>query len=170
MRETLKDFISRRLREISEAEAPLREQLLSLADERRQIERAALAIGASNVAVSTPQIGLVTRERRVPKGTIKRAVLKTLEDAPGGMDALTILAAINHRLGSHFERTSLSPQLSRLKEDGFISLHGKLWKLAPFSAEEIGPAHFKSAETDVQGRNSSLVEPSEEVVHDNIST
>ena len=113
------------------AEEALKEQLRALAAERLRLARA--------------------EERRQPRGVIKRAVLETLKYAPDGMDALTILATINYRLGSNFARTSLSPQLSRLKEDGFIVLNRKIWKLAATSASEISPAHFKSAETDVQG-------------------
>lgn len=139
MPETLPEFIARRRKEIAVAEEALKEQLRALAAERSKLARAATAITG-------------TKERRHPRGVIKRAVLELLEQNPDGMDALTILVTINYRLGSNFERTSLSPQLSRLKEDGFVSLNRKIWKLAATtSAHEISPAHFKSDETDVQG-------------------
>ena len=129
LEETLSEFIARRRQEIAVAEEALKEHLRALAAERLQLARAVVGV----------------KERRKPRGVIKRAVLELLEQNPDGMDALTILVTINYRLGSNFERTSLSPQLSRLKEDGFVSLNRKIWKLAATtSAHEISPAHFKS--------------------------
>jgi hypothetical protein len=65
--------------------------------------------------------------------TIKQAVLEVLKDRPEGMTALEILAEINRRffVGS-IMRTSLSPQLSRLKDrDEKIDLKGNRWFLRP---------------------------------------
>ena len=63
--------------------------------------------------------------------SIKQAVLEVMKHRPNGMTALEILAAINER---YFEgrlvRTSLSPQLSRLKDDDKkITLRGNRWFL-----------------------------------------
>jgi hypothetical protein len=135
LEETFSEFIARRRQEIAVAEDALKEQLRALTAERLRLARAIVG----------------TKRRCQPRGAIKRAVLELLKQNPDGMDALTILVTINYRLGSNFERTSLSPQLSRLKEDGFVTLNRKIWKLAAISANEISPAHFKSAETDVQG-------------------
>jgi hypothetical protein len=150
MLETLTEFIARRRQEIAVAEEALKEQLRALATERLRLARAIVG----------------TKKRRQPRGAIKRAVLELLEQNPDGMDALTILVTINYRLGSHFERTSLSPQLSRLKEDGFVSLNRKIWKLAAISANEISPAHFKSDRDGCAGLSSTPVKPGEGVVHD----
>ena len=81
------------------------------------------------------------------------------------MDALTILFAINYRLGSNFARTSLSPQLSRLKEDGFVTLTRKIWKLAPNGSEEISPARpelpiFREMPKNDEGPNAFASGPS----------
>jgi hypothetical protein len=154
MPETLTEFIARRRQEITVAEEVLKEQLRALVAERSRLARAATAITG--------------KERRQPRGVIKRAVLETLEHAPEGMDALTILFTINYRLGSNFARTSLSPQLSRLKDDGFIILTRKIWKLAPNGDDEISPAHFKSDRDGCAGLLSAPVKPGEGVVHDNI--
>ena len=43
-----------------------------------------------------------TKERRQPRGIIKRAILKTLEDAPEGMDALSHSVA-NAAYGSTYQ-------------------------------------------------------------------
>jgi len=45
------------------------------------------------------------------------------------MTALEILAAINLKFGTDYPRTSLSPQLSRLKADGRIEREGIVWRL-----------------------------------------
>jgi hypothetical protein len=149
LEETLSEFIARRRQEITVAEEALKEQLRAVVAERSRLARAATAITG-------------TKERRQPRGVIKRAVLELLEQNPDGMDALTILVTINYRLGSNFERTSLSPQLSRLKEDGFVSLDRKIWKLAATtSAHEISPAHFKSEGDGCTGLLSAPVKPGE---------
>ena|SRR3984893_7836246 len=137
MLETLSEFIARRRQEIAEAEEVLKEQLHALLEERLRLARAESA--AAETSSQDQRTVKQTKERRQPRGIIKRAILKTLEEAPDGMDALTILYAINYRLGSNFARTSLSPQLSRLKEDGFVILTRKIWKLTPNVNEEINP-------------------------------
>jgi len=61
--------------------------------------------------------------------TIMQAVLNVLSDRPDGMTALEILSEINTRyFGGQMKRTSLSPQLSRLKDrDRKIELRGNRW-------------------------------------------
>lgn len=56
-------------------------------------------------------------------------MLEILGDHANGMPALDILAALNRRLGTDYPRTSLSPQLSRLKSEGKVTLDGSLWSL-----------------------------------------
>jgi DNA-binding PadR family transcriptional regulator len=163
MVESLSEFIARRRQEISAAEEALKEQLHELLEERLRLARAENAIaGTSNQDHCAVR---QTKERRQPRGIIKRAILKTLEDAPEGMDALTILFTINYRLGSNFARTSLSPQLSRLKEDGFVILTRKIWKLAPNGDEEIRPARselpiFRETLKNDEGQNAFASGPS----------
>jgi hypothetical protein len=64
--------------------------------------------------------------------TIMRAIMEVLKEKPEGMAALEILAEINRRyFGGSIVRTSLSPQLSRLKDrDHKIILRGNRWYLA----------------------------------------
>jgi hypothetical protein len=61
--------------------------------------------------------------------TIKQAVLQVLKHEPAGLTALEILAAINSQFFEHkILRTSLSPQLSRLKDnDRKVTLRGNRW-------------------------------------------
>ena len=66
-----------------------------------------------------------------PEGTkrIKPMVLEILEKHTGGLKALDILSAIETDYDVKIMRTSLSPQLSRLKKSGAIENRGKLWFL-----------------------------------------
>jgi hypothetical protein len=126
----LKDFITERATEIEKALEPLRDQLLETqrriyAYERElaDLRNAAKAIGIVN-RIERP-LG-VTR-RTAPSPTIKEAVLQILDDFPEGLIALDILAKINDRFSIRLVRTSLSPQLSRLKQEGKIVNHGSTW-------------------------------------------
>jgi len=66
---------------------------------------------------------------RSAKPTIMQAVLEVLKHKPEGMTALEILDEINSRyFHGTIIRTSLSPQLSRLKDrDHKIKLRGNRW-------------------------------------------
>jgi hypothetical protein len=114
----LREYIEKRRGEIQEAIKPLElratelraelntvdSKLRKLTKEARDIERALQAIGA--------------RQDREATITIKDAILTVLNESPGGMTSNEILEAINDRF---FEgallRTSMSPQLTRLKND-----------------------------------------------------
>jgi hypothetical protein len=164
MLETLSEFIARRKQEITVAEEALKEQLHLLLEERLRLKRAENAFaGAPNQA---PYVLRQAKERRQPRGAIKRAILKTLENAPDGMDALNIVSTINYRAGSNFARTSISPQLSRLKNDGFVIVTRKIWKLAPNGDEETSlaqrtePPIFKGTPKNDEGPNAFASGPS----------
>jgi hypothetical protein len=137
----LKDFIAKRAREIEELLEPLRRQGMELQAKIKAYERelsdlrnAAKAIGIAN-RLETP-LG-VTRKASPPQ-TIKEAALDVLQDHPKGLIALDILAKINERFSPSLIRTSLSPQLSRLRQDGKLEYHDGIW-LLPHQNEE-GPA------------------------------
>lgn len=72
-------------------------------------------------------------EANTNKPKIMEAVLEVLRDREDGMTALEILAEINTRyFGGRIARSSLSPQLSRLKDKhGKIDLRGNKWFLLP---------------------------------------
>lgn len=67
---------------------------------------------------------------KIRRGSIKDYVVQVLSDSQKGMVALDILAAINERFEKNYDRTSLSPQLSRLRQDGVLGLRGPIWYLA----------------------------------------
>jgi hypothetical protein len=70
-------------------------------------------------------------EAKSAQPTIMNAVLEVLKQQPEGMTALEILDEINSRyFNGKYVRTSLSPQLSRLKDrDRKITLRGNRWYL-----------------------------------------
>jgi len=139
-----KDYVVRRLGQLDAAEEPLRAQLKAINDEKDQLRRAALAAGIEVDAPAGQTIsaevslveegdtvkatGVVRSPRRLPEKTIKEAVLDILKPGPKGMTALEILAEINRRYGADYPRTSLSPQLSRLKVQGLIKRKGTVWR------------------------------------------
>jgi hypothetical protein len=69
------------------------------------------------------------RPRRLKAMTLKEAVVEILVQAGHGLTASEILHELNSRHGTDFERESLSPQISRLKNEGTLALSGKNWHL-----------------------------------------
>jgi len=64
------------------------------------------------------------------KLTIKDLAIDALNDSPDGADALKIIKIINDKFGVDVPRTSISPQLSRLKKEGLIFLNNKVWRIS----------------------------------------
>ena len=94
--------------------------------------------------------------RRGPRGLIKRLVLDVLESHPIGLKANSILAKINSKSSKPYLRTSLSPQLSRLKEDGYIMLEGKIWRL-----KKIEPLDATPGKESPKGSDTTLAKDRE---------
>ena len=62
------------------------------------------------------------------QNSIKEMILEVLSEAPRGMKAIDILESINSvYTGINLARTSLSPQLSRLKNEREIVKRGLFW-------------------------------------------
>ena len=123
MATTLRDFIAQR-------ETEIRDQQKALKAELRELQ---LAKAALEGQPTTPPSG--------PSGitaTIKDMAREVLSGQPGGLNSSGILDAIKKRFGRDIERTSLSPQLSRLKDEGELILSGDVW----FTAE-----HFNAGQT-----------------------
>ena len=69
--------------------------------------------------------------------TIKQMVLDVLTGHTNGMIALDILSEINTGFDKSYIRSSLSPQLSRLRHQGLIHKSGKRWILGKDKYEEV---------------------------------
>lgn len=125
--ETLFSFIMRRRQEIEQTEAALRNDLAQVLNEKAQLNRAAMAAGLEYKSTSGSEV-----KKRGPKprhGTIKEAVVEILAAAGQGLTAINLLADLNHRNSTTLIRSSLSPQLSRLKDEGLICLTDGYWHL-----------------------------------------
>jgi hypothetical protein len=129
----LRDFVHKRRSKIAEELGPLRHESLALAEkinlleaELKELDQVARTIGMVNgLDKAAPQ-------RKSPKSelTIKQAALAVLADYPEGLTALDILREINSRYRFDLVRSSLSPQLSRLRHQGKIDLRGNVWRLS----------------------------------------
>jgi len=109
------------LEEGEKALAPLR---LELADIRRM-----KALRAMPVVEVVRQAG-DRPASQFPHLTIKQLVLKALaQHCPNGATANELLAVIDLAYNRDLTRTSLSPQLSRLKEEGKIRVEKRRWFL-----------------------------------------
>lgn len=144
MTSTVRDFLVARRAEIDVEIGPLvareRELLQSLSEARAQIdhlfrERDEVVKAASALGLEFPRA--VTREQ-APESTVaiperlslQAMALKVIEDVPDGLSARDVLSRLNRRFNVSFPRTSLSPQLSRLKRARRVVLRGGLWTAA----------------------------------------
>jgi hypothetical protein len=107
---TLRDFLAAREAEIRDQQKALKAELRDL-----QIAKAALEGNQSVPAASALAL------------TIKEMARAVLAGQPNGLNSSGILDGIKKQFARDIERTSLSPQLSRLKEDGELTLSGEIW-------------------------------------------
>jgi hypothetical protein len=124
--ETLAEFIARRRRELDNAEARLRAKLSEIGRERDALKAAEKAGVSTNINRDQEEY---KKRRKIKPNTIMFDVINILREHPRGMIALDILAELNTKRDYPLERTSLSPQLSRLKGAGYIDLQGSNWAL-----------------------------------------
>ena len=81
-----------------------------------------------------------TRRRRVDGG-IKAVVMKVLVPVfTTGMSAQDILVAMKVLCGVDIPRTSLSPQLSRLRQEGMVNLEDGIWRATEKGRNEYPPS------------------------------
>jgi hypothetical protein len=122
------------LRQKEQIEARIK-ALTTTTDERRKLWVDALnELKAAQEELERTNLVLKSLDEAIAKSaqpTIMQAVLEVLKHRPEGMTALEILAEINDRyFDGSIVRTSLSPQLSRLKDrDHKVTLRGNRWFL-----------------------------------------
>lgn len=156
--ETLADFIRRRKGELDAQEQQSRAKLDAIAQERKQLSAAAAAakVELEPASAEKPEEERNAAFRRAhllkaarSRWTMKEAVVETLRQTGLGMTVGQLLEEVNRRLGSSYERTSLSPQLSRLKADGIVKRDGNVWSLA-----ESGPKNTETGDDPGQDQQS----------------
>lgn len=106
---------------MAQREAEIRDQMKALKAELREIHVAKSAL------VAQDDTGAASASTAAP--TIKDMARELLAEAPDGATSGQILVAIKAKYGRDVDRTSLSPQLSRLKESGDVVLNGERWFL-----------------------------------------
>jgi hypothetical protein len=129
-KETLTDFIARRTRELDQEESELRKRLDVIAVEREHLRSAEKV----SFSIKTPDSEVLRavrkRKKGIKPGTIMHSVINILKESKEGLTSQQILETLNLRSEDKWlKRESLSPQLSRLKQAGFIELDGSTWKL-----------------------------------------
>lgn len=119
---------------------PLEAEIKSLRFELHGKQRE-LATLASDVERINRAIAAIEEEDNSSYISIMDAVMAVLEDRTEGMTANEILAEINARyFGGKIVRSSLSPQLSRLKNrDKKIELRGNRWFALPAEPNLFAP-------------------------------
>jgi hypothetical protein len=113
---TLRDFIVTRETDIKSQIKALKVELSDL-----KIAKSALDSQGGSISLETPTA--VTK-------TIKDMIRDALKSATVGLTSTDILTKIIDQTGRQIERTSLSPQLTRMKADGEVTLVDNLWFLA----------------------------------------
>jgi hypothetical protein len=117
---TLREFLANRRGEIQAEIKALREEL-------REIEVTAIRLEGGSLPEPNK-----TRRGSTATGTktLKEMAVIALEGfSTSGASAQTIIEAIKREFGKDVPRSSMSPQLSRLRSEGLIDLEGSLWRL-----------------------------------------
>ncbi|MFT9448718.1 hypothetical protein [Gluconobacter japonicus] len=135
MSQTLRSFLAQR-------ESEIKEQLKKLRLELKDIQRAHEAL---NPCIDAAQEDSQNNARG-KKVTIKEMILSVLTDFSDGLNAIVIGEQIHKKFNKEFERSSISPQLSRLKKEGLVSLSGDIWVLIRNNACEANLIENGTAE------------------------
>jgi hypothetical protein len=144
----LRQFVRRRFDEIDKTLVPLhvrREQLLAevhavdaqianLQPELEELRRVAETLALDLVSSSD--------HPRSKDGdtTIKQAIRLTLNLRPNGLNSTDLHAeASNDFFDGKLDRTSFSPQLSRMRRDGEVDLNDSIWTLTDYGRLMMQP-------------------------------
>jgi hypothetical protein len=131
----LQDFLSTHYAELASQEAKISAQLEAVRGEMERVRKAAEAAGVElhERSQTNPNLRYESRTAsiKVPE-TMKEAALAILDNEAMGLSATEILTRMNKRLRTEYVRSSLSPQLSRLKQDGKIDVFNKRWILPKY--------------------------------------
>lgn len=117
--ENLREFLARR-------EGEVRDLIKLLKAEQLELKKVRMSLDGTDVAAREAPDG-------EPAGllTIKDMIRAVIRPVVTGMVSSDIIATIENMFGPALERTSLSPQLSRLRRDGEVILEDGKWFPAP---------------------------------------
>jgi len=126
MTQTLLDFIAAR-------EAEIKSLMAELRAESKQLKAAKAA--ATDALPEKPNSPNSSGKR-----TIKDMILGALDDFANGARAEQIVMKIEEKFGEKIARSSMSPQLTRLKNDGLVVREDNLWKNHEFVTKPVAGA------------------------------
>lgn len=109
------------LAELAQRESEIREELREI----KQLRAAIKAVG--DPLYKDKNSNSSSREKSGP--TFKQMIVAVLKKKGEGAQAIEILDLIKEEFGKEIKRSSLSPQLSRLKSEGIILLDDTIWHL-----------------------------------------
>ena len=151
-----------RVTELRRQIAVLRADVAAREFELHQAEAALtlmIGIKPSGAQASMSAIAHFARQKNpeIAKLTIKELALKALhEHLWNGATSNQLIEVFVHKWGrDDIARTSLSPQLTRLKEEGMITLQGRQWFLAEgyYSDPDLERDAMVEAEADAEALN-----------------
>jgi hypothetical protein len=119
--------MSRALKALNNQKIELEIQIASLKAQLNRVQSAITALTAGDLFDEMYPIAY--RERREP-GTLKQMAFTVLFEEQKAMTATQILGKIYEKFGERVERTSMSPQLSRLGQQGYLVREENLWKIS----------------------------------------
>lgn len=116
------------LKALKAQKAQLESEIAAL---QSKLSRVAAAIEALTAGDLFDEMNEPNSKKRRPAGTLKQMAFTVLYEAKEAMTAQQILQAIYEKFGQRIERTSMSPQLSRLGQDHVLLRMQNLWAINP---------------------------------------
>ena len=108
----------------------IRQQRVTLKKELAALDTAEKIFRDSQSHGATPELPPMSTGLFYEPKTIKQMVVRVLEESSRkGQTSSQILWGIQQRWMPELQRSSLAPQLTRLKRDNVIYNHQRLWKL-----------------------------------------
>jgi hypothetical protein len=136
------------------AELRIKAILTQMTDLRKEL--AALRALKNSLSGRAP-VNTVSRRASNKGPTFQDMIVDVLNDQPSnGAEALKIIELIKAKHGKEIARSSISPQLSRLKQRDVLTLDNNIWSLTEkYKAEKnegpAGPSDDVEASSDLVG-------------------
>jgi hypothetical protein len=119
---------------LGQRRADIQAQIKSLRAELAEVDAAAAAVFGNE---AEPRQRRERGSAGTGRKTLKEMAVEALQKNTDGLEAAAILQWIKERYGLDVARESMSPQLSRLGQEGEIVRNGYVWRLKMY--EELDP-------------------------------
>lgn len=140
---TLREFIANRRSEIKSEMDKLKAEIreLDLAEQALEPKRHTTIIFGGGAGKSWKRPTII--------GMVKDVLLKF----PDGADAQAIINAVKEKFGVDVPRSSMSPQLSRLKADGVLEMENNIWRLADSKGQKAEGSDAQTSEPSIESQD-----------------